>query len=79
MTPIRPQPPLAPTPQARPLDPGRQAAQRAFFAAALGRAAPAPVVGAAGAATSPPSARQASPTEASPQPPRPGSLLDIRV
>jgi hypothetical protein len=88
---IRPNlPPLAGQPQPqRPIDPARLAAQKAFFAAALGQAqgaAPAP------APVQPTEVRTAAPARAAeaPQPAaraleppqrilRPGSILDIRV
>ena len=81
MNPIRPAG-LTPTsvPQ-RAADPARLAAQRAFFEAALGKAAPAATAVAA------PAAQAAAPVQRTPDAGaakperilRPGSLLDIRV
>lgn len=82
VTTIRPNPFPAAAPQPQPLDAGRQAAQRAFFAAALGQTqAPAQV--APQAAAEPRPAAAARTPDPSAEPPkrilRPGSLLDIRV
>lgn len=83
MSVIRPilTPPPAAVPQPQRVEDGKLAAQRAFFAAALGQAqpaAPAPAAPAAPAAT--PLMRTPDPAA---EPPakilRPGSLLDIRV
>ena len=85
MTPIRPNPFPPQTPANPAADVARQAAQRAFFAAAMGRpappaatvqaAAPAPIATAAQPIRIP----TAAPTEAPARIPRPGSILDIRV
>lgn len=83
MNPVRPNP-FAAAPQAqpaRPIDPARAAAQRAFFEAALGKAAApsaAPAQAHSQAAPAPPR----TPEVGAPKPEkilRPGSLLDIRV
>lgn len=72
----------------RPLDPGRAAAQRAFFAAALGQGpVAAPKAATEPAAQAPaalaPTAQAGRTPDPSAAPPtrilRPGSLLDIRV
>lgn len=87
MSVIRPNlPPAAAPAAAGPrLDEARLAAQRAFFAAALGQA-PAAVAPAAALATPPPTSAATpvqKPLDPSAEPPsrvlRPGSLLDIRV
>lgn len=86
VTTIRPNPFPAAAPQPQPLDAGRQAAQRAFFAAAMGQAqAPAqmaPQVAPQPAVEPRPAAAARTP-DPSAEPPkrilRPGSLLDIRV
>lgn len=81
MSTIRPANLTPASPVARPVDPARLAAQKAFFDAALGKASPA-------AATPAPAATvQAAPVQRTPEPDapkpqrllRPGSLLDIRV
>ncbi|MGA0605804.1 hypothetical protein ACO2Q0_07365 [Phenylobacterium sp. VNQ135] len=83
MTPIRPNlPPQVGQPQQRAIDPARLAAQKAFFAAALGQAGavPPPQAPAAAAPREAPRAAAAGPQEAQPQRIlRPGSILDIRV
>lgn len=93
MTTIRPNPFPAAAPQghAQSLDSAKQAAQRAFFAAALGQAhvgpaqspaaaAPQPQVQAQAQARPAPAARMPDSTAEPPQRIlRPGSLLDIRV
>ena len=93
MTTIRPNPlPAAapqPAAQGQSLDSARQAAQRAFFAAALGQApAPAtPLQAATKAAAQPVAETRPAPVPRMPDPAaepptrvlRPGSLLDIRV
>jgi hypothetical protein len=85
VTTIRPNPfpAAAPQAQAASLDSAKQAAQRAFFAAALGQAAaPAPAAPQPQVQTqaSRPAARTPDPAAEPPQRIlRPGSLLDIRV
>jgi hypothetical protein len=91
VTPIRPNTfPVAPAPGAAAADAARQAAQRAFFDAAMGRAAaPPPAAQPAqpirtASVTAAPVAPQAGvrfdPAADPPSKlPRPGSLLDIRV
>jgi hypothetical protein len=83
LTPIRPNafPPPAANPTA---DAARTAAQRAFFDAALGRAAPgAPTQQTAAAFAPAPAPRPQRLPDPAAEPPakplRPGSLLDIRV
>lgn len=89
MTTIRPNPfPAAAAqvaPQGQSLDTARQTAQRAFFAAALGQAAPlqaAPQPVAQAASEARPAVVSRLPDPAAEAPSRvlrPGSLLDIRV
>ena len=87
MTPIRPNAFPLPAAQPSPADAARSAAQRAFFDAAMGRAAaPAPAAQSQTAVFTP-STASAQRVELRPapdaEPPakllRPGSLLDIRV
>lgn len=81
MTSIRPTVPPASQPGATPAGPVRTAAQRAFFEAALGKAAAAPAPSAPAAPAATPVEARAAPAPS--EPPRkilrPGSLLDIRV
>lgn len=90
MNPIRPAGYPAPQPANPAADQARLAAQRAFFDQALGRAGapvkaqPTTVVQAAPAAPAPAAqplraAPQAQAVDAPAKPPRPGSILDIRV
>jgi hypothetical protein len=87
VTAVRPPilPPLPTPPGAARPEPGRAAAQKAFFDMALGKAAAAPPTPAAMRAATPPTAaapRQRLPDPAAEKPQkilRPGSLLDIRV
>jgi hypothetical protein len=85
VTPIRPLPhPIQPAGNAA-ADVGRQAAQRAFFDAAMGRNASSPLATPAApqASVAAPAHRVETRLEAPAQAPakllRPGSLLDIRV
>lgn len=76
---IRPHLPQAPQPAA---SPARTAAQRAFFDAAVGKAAAAPAPSAPPRAETPAPAAvvaPAAPAEAPRKILRPGSLLDIKV
>lgn len=80
MTVIRPGFPSQTPPQQAPaLDPGRAAAQRAFFAAALGQAPAAPAQPDPGPARPVPVRAAEAPAEPPKRILRPGSLLDIRV
>lgn len=83
VTTIRPNLPPPAAPQSHGLDPARQAAQRAFFAAALGQAqAPAAAAATPRPAEPPPQAPSRTPDPGAEAPQRilrPGSLLDIRV
>ncbi|MCR5873772.1 hypothetical protein LRS10_06030 [Phenylobacterium sp. J426] len=85
MTTIRPNlPPSVPPQPQRAIDPARLAAQKAFFAAAMGQAPPAAPAALTPAAEPIPAARPAPATGGAdgPQPARilrPGSVLDIRV
>lgn len=83
MTSIRPPFPTAPQPATDPARPARTAAQRAFFEAALGKAAASQAAPAPAASAPPPAPVEtraaAAPSEAPRKILRPGSLLDIRV
>lgn len=81
MADIRPtswQPPAAPT-----ASPGRTAAQKAFFDAAMGRAGATPAPVAAPAPVTPTPQRTVQTASLPEEPPkkilRPGSLIDIRI
>jgi hypothetical protein len=78
---IRPNLPPVPGPQtpAAQLDQAKLAAQRAFFAAALGRAGPAAEPAPAATAAPAPRSNLEPTSEAPRKILRPGSLLDIRV
>jgi hypothetical protein len=78
---IRPNLPPAPGPQATApqLDQAKLAAQRAFFAAALARTAPAAQAQPAPTAAAGPGTSLERPAEAPRKILRPGSVLDIRV
>jgi hypothetical protein len=84
LTPIRPSPfPVQPAPSSA-ADAARLAAQRAFFAAAMGKggapaAAQAPEFSAAPVVARPANVRPDPAAEAPAKLLRPGSLLDIRV
>lgn len=93
MNPIRPNlaPAVQPPPQLgaapKSADAARLAAQKAFFDIALGKAAPTTAAAPVQAAAPSAPARASTPAQRAPQvaaeaparPPRPGSLLDIRV
>ena len=79
MNPIRPNVQL-PATTARPVRPETRAAQKAFFQAALGAAAPASAATAEPIRAAAPAARSRPQPDAEPQRYlRPGSLLDIKV
>ena len=81
MTPIRPSalPPQLQPGAAPAQDAARLAAQRAFFAAALGQAQPAAAPGAPATGDSAPGAQATAAPAETQKIPRPGSLLDIRI
>jgi hypothetical protein len=80
VSPIRPAHLTPASPIARPIDPARLAAQKAFFEAALGKAPVATAAPAVPAPAAAPVQRVPEPDAPKPQKPlRPGSLLDIRV
>ncbi len=68
----------APAPQPSPAR-DVSSAQRAFFQAALGQAAPVAAVAAPIAQPAPEPPKPAAPTEAPKRAYRPGSLLDVRI
>lgn len=88
VTPIRPNLPpgvgQTQAPQPRPVDPARLAAQRAFFAAAMGQTSASPPAASPAEPATASATRQVEPAAAPSSSGaqrilRPGSLLDIRV